>query len=242
MHILDNIPIVVGTETINSAYLKLLSEFTQEDNIYESRSAIISIKNVVDSQLPNQVIEPFNGYYKIFVQNYLLEQKWNFLDKEWYLSYARRIMLKRNGVNLWDKSKQELLENPNSRRCVIHTYRDDDDFLNYLPSLLSIQFTIENNCMNMLTVWRSKELYTAFPVNMLCMHSLMRMMFNDVKAQYGKLRIGVYTEVIGALHKLPNKKKPLQFGDSLIDMDLEKVKFYWSIIENGKENEYDRNY
>lgn len=65
MHILDNIPIIVGTETINSVYLKLLSEFTQENCIYESRSAIMSIKNVVNSQLPNQVIEPFNGYYRI---------------------------------------------------------------------------------------------------------------------------------------------------------------------------------
>ena len=43
MDILDNMPIIVGAETINNAYLKLLSEFTSEDSIYESRSAIISI-------------------------------------------------------------------------------------------------------------------------------------------------------------------------------------------------------
>ena len=242
MDILDNMPIIVGAETINNAYLKLLSEFTSEDSIYESRSAIISIKDIYNSQLPNQVIEPFNRYYRIFIQNSLLEQKWNLQDNEWCLSYARRIMSERNCINLWTKAKQELLKNTNSRRCVILTYREDDDYLNYLPSLLSIQFTVENDRMNMLTIWRSKELYTALPINILCMHSLMRIMFNEMRTQYDTLKMGVYTEIIGSLHKLPDSKKPLQFGDSLNSIDLEKAKFYWSVLERGKENEYDRNY
>ena len=96
--------------------------------------------------------------------------------------------------------------------------------------------------MNMLTIWRSKELYTALPINILCMHSLMRIMFNEMRTQYDTLKMGVYTEIIGSLHKLPDSKKPLQFGDSLNSIDLEKAKFYWSVLERGKENEYDRNY
>ncbi len=239
MDILDTMPIIIESENINNAYLKLLAEFISEDNMYESRSAIISIKNIYNSQLPNQVMEPFNKYYKVFVQNSLLEQKWNLLDSEWYLSYARRIMSERNGINPWVKAKQELLRNKNSRRCVILTYRDDDDVLSFLPSLLAIQFTIENDRMNMITIWRSKELYTALPVNMLCMHSLMRIMYNEMRTQYDTLKIGVYTEMIGSLHKLPGNRKPRQFGDSLTVMDLEKVKFYWSVLERGKENKYD---
>ena len=48
--------------------------------------------------------------------------------------------------------------------------------------------------------------------------------------------------MIGSLHKLPGNRKPRQFGDSLTVMDLEKVKFYWSVLERGKENKYDENY
>lgn len=234
-------PIVVEAETINNAYLKLLSEFTS-GYIYESRSAVIIIKDIYNSELPNQIEEPFNKYYKVFIQNSLIKHKWNLLDDEWYLSYARRIMSERNGINPWLKAKQELLKNKNTRRCVILTYRDDDDVLSFLPSLLSIQFTIENERMNMLTIWRSKELYTAFPVNTLCMHSLMRLMFDEMRTQYDTLKMGVYTEIIGALHRLPECKKPKQFGDSLTNMNLEKVKFYWSVLEKGKENDYDGNY
>lgn len=242
MDILDNMPIIVSAKSINNAYLELLSKFASENNIYESKSAIINIEDIYNSQLPNRVMEPYNKYYRVFIQNSLLEQKWNLQDNEWYLSYARRIMSERNGINLWTKARQELLKNTASRRCVILTYRDDDDFLNYLPSLLSIQFTIENDRMNMLTIWRSKELYTALPVNILCMHSLMRIMFNELKTQHESLRMGIYTEIIGSLHKLADSNKPLKFGDNLNDLNLEKVKFYWSVLEKGKENEYDRNY
>ena len=242
MDILDKMPIIVEAETINQVYLKLISKFTSKEDRYESRSAFVNIKNVYISELPNNVIEPFNKYYGIFVQNTLLEQKWDMSDNEWYLSYARRIMSERNGINLWEKAKQELIKDKNSRRAIVLTYRDDDDVLSFLPSLLSIQFTIEHDRMNMVSIWRSKELYTAFPVNTLSMLSLMRIMFNELRKHYNMLRIGIYTEMIGSLHKLPNYKKPKQFGDCLVDMDLEKVKFYWSVLERGKENEYDSNY
>ena len=52
MDILDTMPIIIESENINNAYLKLLAEFISEDNMYESRSAIISIKNIYNSQLP----------------------------------------------------------------------------------------------------------------------------------------------------------------------------------------------
>lgn len=242
MDISERMHLNIEAETINSAYLKLLDEFTSKDENYESRTAVISIKDVFNSELPCRVEEPFNKYYKVFINNDSLEKKWNLLADEWCLSYARRIMKKRNDIDLWTKAKKELLQNKDTRRCIIITYRDDDDLLDYLPSLLSIQFTIESNKMNMLTVWRSKELYTAFPINTLCMHSLMIKMFNEIKSQYTKLEIGMYSEIIGALHKLAGDKKPKQFGDNLKCMDLEKVKFFWSILETGKEKEYDKNY
>lgn len=242
MDILAKMPVVVEAETINEAYLKLLSEFKSDEKRYESKSAVVNINDIYHSQLPAQIPEPFNEYYSVFVQNALLEQKWSLSNNDWFLSYGRRIMSERNGINPWTKAKQELLKNSSSRRCIILTYREEDDFLSYLPSLLSIQFTIVDDRMNMLTNWRSKELYTAFPVNVLCMHSLMRMMFREMKVQYDTLSMGVYTEVIGSLHKLSGRKKPKQFGDSLTSMDLETVKFYWSVLENGKEKVYDRNY
>jgi len=232
----------IEAESVNGAYLKLLDEFSLGDDKYESKAAIISIKNIYNSELPRLVIEPYNKYYQVFIQNDLLEQKWNLLDEEWYLSYSRRIMTKRNGIDIWKRAKMELLRNENSRRSIILTYRDEDDLLGYLPSLLSIQFTIENNMLNMLTMWRSKELYIAFPINILSMHSLMRIMYNEIRKQCYTLKMGIYTEFVGSLHKLPENKKPKEFGDSLINMNLEKVKFYWSVLENGKEKEYDENY
>lgn len=242
MDILEKMHLNIEAKTINNAYLRLLDEFTSKDGKYESRTAIISIRDICNPELPRNVEEPYNKYYKVFINNDSLEKKWNLSADEWCLSYARRIMAKRNDIDLWTKAKEELLHNKDSRRCIIVTYRDEDDLLDYLPSLLSIQFIIEGNKLNMLTVWRSKELYTAFPINTLCMTSLMTKMFNEIKTQYIKLEMGVYSEIIGALHKLPGGKKPQKFGDNLIYMDLEKVKFFWSVLETGKEKEYDQNY
>ena len=242
MDILNKIPIVVEADSINDAYQSLLRKFRIINRKYFSKTAILVIKNIYCSQLPCKVIEPYNEYYRVFFQNSLLEKKWNLLDKEWYLSYARRIMKERNGIVPWNKAKQEILSNKYSRRCVINTYSGEDDYLNYMPALLAIQFIVENDKLNMLTYWRSKELYTALPVNILCMHSLMRLMLNELKLQYKTLEMGIYTEIIGSLHILPESTIPSQFGDSLKNMDLQKVKFLWSVLDYGKENEYDENY
>ena len=47
MDILDNLPIFVSAKSINNAYLELLSKFASENNIYESKSAIINIEDIL---------------------------------------------------------------------------------------------------------------------------------------------------------------------------------------------------
>lgn len=235
--------IYIESETVYDSYKHLIDLFGIE-NTYESKRAMIVIKNinVFASGMPTEVSEPYNDYYKVFTDIDLLLKKWETPYQNWYLSYSRRIMEDRKGVDLWEKAKNSLLFNKYTRRSIINTYREEDDINDFMPSLISVQFTIDDNKLSMISNWRSKELFIAYPINALCMITLMRKMFIEIRPFYTGLEMGNYTEFIGGLHKNVGFSMKHDYDQNLNKLDIEQVKFYWSVVDLGREGEYDEKY
>lgn len=74
------------------------------------------------------------------------------------------------------------------------------------------------------------------------MIALMRKMFIEIKPFYTDLEMGNYTEFIGGLHKNVGFSMKHDYDQNLSKLDIEQVKFYWSVVDLGREGEYDEKY
>ncbi len=234
-----NSPIYLNCSSIGEAYNSIIENFSKYRE-YVSYPTIITITNTENTQLPQNVDFPFNDYYQVFMSNDTWSY-WSTYDNSWYISYSRRIFQTRNGCNLWEKAKEQLVLDCQSRRSIIQTFKNDDDVNDYSPSLLSLQFVIDKGYLNLITCWRSKEGTVAFPINAINMCYLLKKMYIELLPVYPHLVLGSYTEVNGSMHKLLGECK-MCLNDNLKLYPLDRVKFFWSIIDIGKETEYDEQY
>ena len=99
------------------------------------------------------------------------------------------------GFDQWAFVKAELLENPNSRRAVIHIKEPSNIDSKDVNCTVSLQFFIRDNKLYMTVYMRSNDIWMGFPYDVFqftCMQILMSM-------QLG-IELGTYTHIAGSLH------------------------------------------
>ena len=194
---------------------------------------LITIKDVKSRNL-NIKKYSFSHLVNDFINDNKLDKRWN-SNNDWYLSYSRRLMRKIENITMLDYASKILIKDKHTRRCVINTNIDDDMINGFCPALSLIQFKVVNNKLEMYTYWRSQEAIIAFPLNTLCMFSYQRKMLNAINRKYKNIELGQYMAFVNEM----------QYDDwnkyTLLDKE-KKFKFYCSIIDNGGEVDYDKNY
>ena len=194
---------------------------------------LITIKDVKSRNL-NIKKYSFSHLVNDFIDDNKLDERWD-SNNDWYLSYSRRLMRKIKNITMLDYASKILIKDKHTRRCIINTNIDDDMINGFCPALSLIQFKIVDNKLEMYTYWRSQEAIIAFPLNTLCMFSYQRKMLNAINRKYKNIELGQYMAFVNEM----------QYDDwnkyTLLDKE-KKFKFYCSIIDNGGEVDYDKNY
>lgn len=99
------------------------------------------------------------------------------------------------GFNQWEFVKNELINNPNSRRAIIHIKEASNKESKDINCTVCLQFFIRDNKLYLTTYMRSNDLWFGFPYDVFqftCMQILMSMELG--------LELGTYTHIAGSLH------------------------------------------
>lgn len=200
---------------------------------FKMTNCIIEISNVNETYFDVTRFSDFD-FLSYFLDKKCIDGKWK-KNKDWYLSYSRRLLRKIKNKSIIDCLCDILTNDKNSRRCIVSTFVDDDFINETYPALSLVQFTIEKNKLIMTTYWRSQEGNYAFPINTLCMFSYQRLLFAKLIKKYPDLELGKYISYINNIH--------FEELEHLEESKKNKIlKFYCSIIEKKGEIEYDKNY
>lgn len=236
----------INAITINDLYQKVLQSFNLNYPIeYQEKSALLVVKCPYIVDLPSSLNdEGLNEYYTEIVKG-LKWSKWLELDN-WYISYARRLLITPNLKNQVEEAITQLKENSETRRAVLLTNYPTDS-IKYRPALISVQFIIRDNWLDTITNWRSKEVRYALPINIAVIMSLSKYVCTQLRIKYDNLMIGRYIEFDSNLHLYEDKSKSkgsliTEFGYDIRLCDNNSIKFLWSIIDKKQEKEYDENY
>lgn len=202
----------------------------------------IQVENII-SDLPNIPECEIAEYYSDF-QSEKLDKRWD-VNQKWYLSYARRLIEKRNDISQLYSCLDCLVSDKNSHRCVLSTYDLTIDNKNYRPALSHITFWISSNTLFMNAHWRSQEIFYAFPVNCIAMLSFMRTFYNALQNYYPDLKLGIYSQFtdMSFIHeKLNYQYSEWDFTKYLYRLKEDELKFLWGIIDQKNEGEFDEHY
>jgi|CXWL01.1.fsa_nt_gi thymidylate synthase/NTP pyrophosphatase (non-canonical NTP hydrolase) len=237
-------PLIICSPNLFDAYKQSIMAFYKFNlSVYQSRTAVIYIENAEEHNMPMALNSKYNEYYQCFTSPEL-DSRWKY-QSDWYLSYARRVTFNDVRENILDRQILPLIENKNSRECVLSTYNAQQ--IEHKPSLTSIWFSIKENALDMQVNWRSRELFIAFPINTLAMFSLMRVVIQKLRKVYPNLVYGQYTEFINSLHAYPSfyiqnlqqTSTPPDLGRMCDEHSDEYIRTIWSIMLSSKETEYD---
>ena len=130
-------------------------------------------------------------------------------DQPFVYTYPERIqniqLCNRNGhidyYNQYEIIKRRLLEHDGSNRAVATTYSAGlDETEQHIPCLQVIQATIRNNELILHVYFRSNDLYTAFPANMLFLQYIGIKLVEDLKEVYPLLKFKGISYQSSSLH------------------------------------------
>jgi len=237
-----NIIQVNGYDVYN-VYTELIKKVKNIDRKY-AITAIVTISSLNTNTMPKKIGDnEISTYYNEIISNNLFD-RWNRNNNDWYFSYTRNIFydktLKNNEIN-FEKAYKILSEDKNSRRAIISTSIFNSKHSEGFPALLDVIFYISQNKLFMTTIWRSKELSFAFPINCIEMFSLFKLMFMKLKKVYYNLKIGSYSEFITNLH-LNDACENKFLANNKFNISNKQIKFYWSIIDYKQEGDFDEYY
>lgn len=101
------------------------------------------------------------------------------------------------GFDQWEFVRNELEENPNSRRAVIHikeaSYSDKES--KDVNCTVCLQFFIRDNKLHLTTYMRSNDLWMGFPYDVFQFTNMQILMSMELGRD-----IGTYTHIAGSLH------------------------------------------
>lgn len=99
------------------------------------------------------------------------------------------------GFDQWEWCKQELNNNPNSRRAIIHIKEPSDKDSKDVNCTVCLQFFIRDEKLYCTTYMRSNDIWLGYPYDVFqftCMQILMSMELG--------IELGTYTHIAGSLH------------------------------------------
>lgn len=99
------------------------------------------------------------------------------------------------GFDQWEFVRDELGENPNSRRAVIHIKEASDKESKDVNCTVCLQFFIRNDKLYLTTYMRSNDIWMGFPYDVFQFTNMQILMSMELG-----LEIGTYTHIAGSLH------------------------------------------
>lgn len=109
-------------------------------------------------------------------------------------AYGHRIF-DRFGFDQWEWVKQELRDNPASRRAVIHIKDPSNTPTKDMPCTCLLQFFVRNGALYLTVYMRSNDIWMGFPYDVFSFTCMQVKMAFELG-----LDIGYYTHIAGSLH------------------------------------------
>ena len=157
-------------------------------NALEINNLMFTITNPLSGQQYSDKY-PFN---KQFIEDYI-----NSLDQNYEgISSSERIYNYNKTVNQYNTIKNKLKNSWYSRRAVINLWNPiTDNRNNHPPGVISYQFFIRNNQLNLFALLRSNDAWMAGILDILANVSLLKKMARDLN-----IKIGKYQQISNSYH------------------------------------------
>jgi thymidylate synthase len=115
-------------------------------------------------------------------------------------SYAHRMLGEENG-HQWQNALNELKRDPHTRRAVAY-YNAKDYLAHDRYCCTSAQLTVRNGLLDYLTVYRSNDLWNAYPLDYAWHHLLHRNALMELQTSHPSIQLGQMYWNAGSAHIL----------------------------------------
>jgi thymidylate synthase len=193
---------LIKTSTLSRAYLKAYAYVMWKHRIVETEDNELTYESgplTVVASYPNEDKERLklvSPYEDNFMRSYE-DQLINGTTSEFDYTYNERLFNYQEVVNQVESMIDKISKEPYTRRAVATTwYPYHDNFENNsVPCLQYVQCKFMNGYLNMVTLWRSRDILMGMPANMCAMNTLHNYMVGELRSRGVSAQVGSYTDI-----------------------------------------------
>lgn len=209
----------INSKTLGEAWLKSMKlilsqgqDFHDEDvNLKEIRNLYITIENINED---DEIIKNYANKDRIE----LMKKKYFTcgLIGDYKIDYGSYIF-NNNGVNQFDWVCEKLKNKPETKSATIVMHRAGEDKLTCLSML---DFKLRDNRLYMTAVYRSQNIFSSQPGNMIALHNLHKLLADNLKVELGDTELVVmsahiyeydYKNANNVIDKIDSNKKSTKY-------------------------------
>jgi len=199
----------IKAENLGKAWLQSMKLAIQEgEDIYDDDRKLKEIRNLYVSLDDVNEEDPILNKYADKKRIQLMKEKYSTcgLVGDYKIDYGSYIY-NNNGINQMEWLKNRILNKPETKSATITLHRPGEDML---ACLSLIDFKLRNDRLHMTVVYRSQNIFSSQPGNMIALQHIQEDLAKDISSAVGKIELVVmsahvyeenYEEAINILKK-----------------------------------------
>jgi thymidylate synthase len=193
---------LIKTSTLSKAYLEAYNYVMWKHKIvetedgeltYESGPVTVVVSYPNDDKEHLKLVSPYQDNFMKSYEDQLIHGT----NSDFDYTYNERLFNYQEVVNQVNAMINKIVQEPYTRRAVAVTwYPYNDNFENNsVPCLQYIQCKFVKGYLNMITLWRSRDILMGMPANMYAMNTLHNYIVEQLRNKGVNAQVGTYTDI-----------------------------------------------
>ena len=180
----------IKTKSLGNAWLQSIKLVMQEgENIYDDDRKLKEIRNLYVTLAEVRENDPILDKYADKKRIQLMKKKYSTcgLVGDYKIDYGSYIY-DNNGINQMVWLKNRILNKPETKSATITLHKPGEDML---ACLSLIDFKLRNNQLHMTVVYRSQNIFSSQPGNIVALQHIQEDLAKDINKELGKIELVV---------------------------------------------------
>ena len=193
---------VIKVSTLSKAYLEAYNYVMWKHKIvetedgeltYEAGPVTVVVSYPNDDKEHLKLVSPYQDNFMKSYEDQLIHGT----NSDFDYTYNERLFNYQEVVNQVNAMINKIVQEPYTRRAVATTwYPYNDNFENNsVPCLQYIQCKFVKGYLNMITLWRSRDILMGMPANMYAMNTLHNYIVGALRNKGVNAQVGTYTDI-----------------------------------------------
>jgi thymidylate synthase len=193
---------LIKTSTLSKAYLEAYNYVMWKHKIvetedgeltYEAGPVTVVVSYPNDDKEHLKLVSPYQDNFMKSYEDQLIHGT----NSDFDYTYNERLFNYQEVVNQVNAMINKIVQEPYTRRAVATTwYPYNDNFENNsVPCLQYIQCKFVKGYLNMITLWRSRDILMGMPANMYAMNTLHNYIVGALRNKGVNAQVGTYTDI-----------------------------------------------